>query len=82
MPIFQDFQPEIHDIMEDDRENKVSMWVTSKAQSAIGPYANGGMILVYFNEAVDKVERIVEFVDYAYVKKFFGRLGKYMIEKL
>ena len=54
------------------------MWVDSKAQSLIGPYGNEYMILLYFNEAGDKVERIVEFIDSAYSKDFFTRLGHHM----
>lgn len=78
MPAFQDFQPEIHEIVEDERENKVMMWVSSKAQSLIGPYGNEYTMLLYFNEAGDRVNKIVEFVDSAYVKDFFIRLGAHM----
>lgn len=78
MPAFQDFQPEIHELVEDDRDNKVMMWVSSKAQTLIGPYGNEYTILLYFNEAGDKVNKVVEFVDSAYVKEFFARLGTHM----
>lgn len=78
MPVFHDFHPEIHEIVEDEPGNKVMMWVSSKAQSLIGPYNNEYTILLYFNEAGDKVKKIVEFVDSAYSKDFFTRLRAHM----
>ncbi|ROV88143.1 hypothetical protein VMCG_10430 [Cytospora schulzeri] len=78
MPAFQDFQPKIHELVEDEQGNKVMMWVSSKAQSLIGPYGNEYTILLYFNEDGDKVNKIVEFVDSAYAKDFFTRLGAHM----
>lgn len=78
MPAFQDFQPEIHELVEDERGNKVMMWVSSKAHSLIGSYGNEYTMLLYFNEAGNKVNKIVEFVDSAYVKEFFTRLGAHM----
>lgn len=81
MPLFQRFDPVIHDMVEDEKGNKVIMWVSSSGDTDIGPYGNEYMILLYFNEAGDKVERFVEFVDSRYAMKFYGRLAKHMAEK-
>ncbi|KUI69040.1 hypothetical protein VM1G_04671 [Cytospora mali] len=78
MPAFQDFQPEIHELVEDERENKVIMWASSKGQTLIGPYGNEYMLLLYFNETGDKVKKIVEFVDSGFAKEYFPRLGAHM----
>ncbi|ROW15308.1 hypothetical protein VPNG_03042 [Cytospora leucostoma] len=81
VPLFQDFQPTIHEIVEDERENKAFIWVSSKGETVIGPYGNEYTILLYFNDAGDKVEKIVEFVDSAYTKEFFTRLAKHTAKR-
>lgn len=73
--------PTIHEIVEDERGNKVTIWCSSESDTVLGKYANEYMILLYFNDAGDKVERVVEFVDSAYSKAFFVRLEKFVADK-
>lgn len=80
MPFFQGFEPTIHDMVEDERGNKVTIWCSSVSETAVGRYANEYMILLYFNGAGDKVERVVEFVDSAYSRSFFARLERFVAE--
>eukprot|EP00918_Siedleckia_nematoides_P040272 GHVU01087397.1.p3 GENE.GHVU01087397.1~~GHVU01087397.1.p3 ORF type:complete len:149 (+),score=38.54 GHVU01087397.1:1060-1506(+) len=81
MPLFKNFTPTIKTIVEDDAANTVAIWCSSKADSVIGPYGNEYMILLHFNPEGDKVTRFVEFIDTAFSKDFFGRLGKWAAEK-
>lgn len=81
MPFFQNFEPTIHEMVEDEKGNKVTIWCSSVSDTVLGKYENEYMILLYFNQAGDKVERVVEFVDSAYSKAFFGRLEKFVAER-
>lgn len=80
-PMFSDFEPTIHDIVEDARDNKLIIWASSKGKTVIGPYANEYMLLLYLNEAGDKVERFVEFVDSDNSRNVFSQLQKLVEEK-
>lgn len=79
--MFSNFQPTIHDIVEDPRENKLIIWASSTGDTVAGPYANEYMLLLYFNDAGDKVERFVEFVDSDFSRSTFARLHKVVEEK-
>lgn len=81
MPLFKDFNPVIHQLVEDESANTVAIWCSSTADTVIGPYGNEYVLVLYFNEAGDKVERLIEFVDTEYSKSFFGRLRKYLEEQ-
>lgn len=81
MPFFQGFEPTIHDIVEDERANKATVWCSSVSETVVGRYANEYMLLLHFNDAGDKVERVVEFVDSSYSKDFFGRLREFAAER-
>lgn len=80
-PLFTNFQPTVHDIIEDQRENKLIVWASSTGQTVLGPYANEYMLLLYFNPAGDKVERFVEFVDSDVARSTFSKLYKLMEDK-
>lgn len=80
-PLFSNFHPTIHDIVEDPLENKLIVWASSTGQTVLGPYANEYMLLLYFNEAGDKIERFVEFVDSDVARSTFSKLHKLMEEQ-
>lgn len=81
MPLFKNFTPTIHHLVEDEKANTVVIWCSSTAETAIGPYGNEYVLLLHFNEAGDKVEKFIEFVDTEYSKSFFGRLRKHLEEQ-
>ncbi|KAF3768081.1 hypothetical protein M406DRAFT_329121 [Cryphonectria parasitica EP155] len=81
LPLFQDFNPQIQDIIEDEKGNKVTLWCTSTADTVIGPYANEYMITLHFNEACDKVVRFLEFVDSHVAKTHFEGMRKFVEAK-
>ncbi len=71
---------DINDVFEDEKENKVAIWAKSTADTDLGPYANEYMLLLYMNEAGDKVDRFLEFVDAGQSVSFFPKLMKYISE--
>lgn len=81
MPLFKSFVPTVHQLVEDEKANTIVIWCSSKAETVIGPYANEYVIVLHFNEAGDKVEKIIEFVDTEFSKTFFGRLRVYLEEQ-
>lgn len=78
MPLFKNFTPVVHQLVEDESANTVAIWCSSTAETVIGPYTNEYVLVLHFTEAGDKVEKFVEFVDTEYSKSFFGRLRKYV----
>lgn len=80
-PFFHNFTVTLHDIVEDDAANKVVIWASSTAETDIGPYANEYMLVFYFNEAGDKIDRFLEFVDASVSVDFFPRLREYIAQK-
>ncbi|KAJ4390943.1 hypothetical protein N0V93_004542 [Gnomoniopsis smithogilvyi] len=81
MPLFKNFTPTTHQLIEDEKANTVVIWCSSTADTVIGPYGNEYVLLLHFNETGDKVEKIVEYVDTEYSKSFFGRLRTYLEEQ-
>lgn len=69
-------------MVEDPRDNKMAVWACSTSDTAIGPYTNEYVLLLWFNEAGDKVERFVEFVDSDYSRSMFTRLHKLAEERM
>lgn len=81
MPFFRGFEPTVHDLVVDERANKATVFCSSRSETVLGLYENEYVILLHFNEAGDKVERLVEFVDSGYSAAFFQRLEKALAEK-
>jgi ketosteroid isomerase-like protein len=81
MPYFRDFKVAINDIIEDEKENKIAIWAKSTAVTDIGPYANEYVLVFHFNEAGDKLERFLEFIDSNQVVGYLTELRKYIAEK-
>jgi len=80
IPYFRNFKVVINDIFEDEKENKVMIWAQSTADTDLGPYANEYMLAFYMNEAGDKVDRFLEFVDSSNSVNFFPKLQQYIVE--
>ncbi|KAH9943287.1 uncharacterized protein BXZ73DRAFT_97337 [Epithele typhae] len=78
MPYFKNFTPEIDDIVEDERANKVVIWCHSTADTAVGPYKNEYMLTLHFNEEGDKVTKLYEFVDGANSVDFWPKFWKFL----
>ncbi|KAI0433354.1 hypothetical protein F5Y09DRAFT_299206 [Xylaria sp. FL1042] len=81
MPHFQNFTVTINDTMEDAQENKVVFWARSEASTEIGPYSNEYVLIMYMNEAGDKITKFLEFVDSSYSAAFFPKLREHLAQK-
>lgn len=81
LPYFKGFKVQINDIIEDEKENKIATWGQSIAVTPLGDYANEYMLVFYFNEKGDKVERFLEFVDSANIRQGLWELRRYIAEK-
>ena len=79
LPAFQDFHVTVLDIMEDASANKVTIWASSTAKTAIGDYANEYLLMLYFDETGEKLVRFLEFVDSAQSIEFFTKLRKHVM---
>jgi hypothetical protein len=81
LPYFRDFTVTVNDIFEDEKANKVVIWARSTANTDLGPYTNEYMLVFYMNEAGDKIDRFLEFVDSNNSVEFFPKLKKHIAEK-
>ncbi|KAI1349545.1 hypothetical protein F5Y01DRAFT_183670 [Xylaria sp. FL0043] len=81
MPHFQNFTVTINDVYEDTQENKVVFWAQSEASTEIGPYTNEYVLIMYMNEAGDKITKFLEFVDSSNSVNFFPKLREHIAQK-
>lgn len=77
----EDFKLTVHDLLEDKEENKISMWMSSTANSAVGPFVGEYILILYFDEAGEKVTKLVEFVDSKAGTEFFVKLVEFIQAK-
>ncbi|GAB1320957.1 SLAM family member 5 [Madurella fahalii] len=79
-PTFRNYQMTINDIFEDDKANKVVVWIDATAETDVGPYTNEKMLIFYFDEA-GKISRTLEFIDSAAGVAFFTKLQHHVAAK-
>lgn len=77
-PMFITYRSEVHDVVEDKEANKVSIWCSCNADTVIGPYTNEYILLLYLNEAGDRVRKFVEFVDSEYSASRFAEFSRFL----
>jgi ketosteroid isomerase-like protein len=53
---------------------KCAFYATSWAKSPVGPYANEYTWFLWFSESGEKITKIEEFVDSAYIKDFLAKM--------
>ena len=80
MPAFERFHLTVHDSIVDEAARKVLMHVSSSASTALGPYNNEYMVILYMTEDGRKVDKFYEFVDSAYSIDYMPRLRDAMAE--
>lgn len=81
IPHIKGFRLTVHDIIEDERANKIAIWASSSGATEVGSYANEYMLTFHFNDAGGKMTRFYEFVDASFSQEFFPKLAKHMQEK-
>lgn len=76
MSAFTNFHVTIKELIEDTRQNKVSIWASSTSDTALGPYANEYILVFHFNDEGTKLVGFYEFVDSKYSDEFFTKLHR------
>jgi ketosteroid isomerase-like protein len=70
-----DWQFVADNIVYDTGARKVAFHATSEAKSPIGLYSNEYAWFLQFNESGEKITKIEEFVDSAYITEFLAKLN-------
>ncbi|KAI0115496.1 hypothetical protein GGR51DRAFT_555928 [Nemania sp. FL0031] len=80
-PELPGFTVTVDEVIEDAQANKVVMLAHSTASSDVGPYANEYVLVLYMNEAGDKITKFIEFVDSNNSVTFFPKLLEHIEKK-
>ncbi len=74
LSVIRDFQLTVHNTVVDTEAKTVAVYLYSKGETDLGPYANEYLLMLHMDEEGEKVERLVKFVDSAYSKEMFPKL--------
>jgi hypothetical protein len=77
-PVFQNFNLDVHEVVEDVEARKVVMWLSARADTAAGEYVNEYMWMLEFDESGEKVVEAKEFVDSVMQREFWPKLQESM----
>ncbi|KAH8678504.1 hypothetical protein BX600DRAFT_431778 [Xylariales sp. PMI_506] len=81
IPLFKNYNLEVLDTVVDQTAHKVALHAKSTADTPLGPYTNEYMLFFYMTEDDSLINKVVEFVDSASSKQFFGSLGQLLKSK-
>lgn len=73
-PVFQNFSLTVHDVIEDREAGRICMWLSARADTAVGEYVNEYMWTMDFDESGRKLTQIRDFVDTVVNKEFWPKL--------
>jgi hypothetical protein len=76
--VFQNFNLDVHEVVEDVKARKVVMWLSARADTAAGEYVNEYMWVLEFDESGEKVVKVKEFVDTVMQREFWPKLQESM----
>jgi ketosteroid isomerase-like protein len=76
--VFQNFNLDVHEVIEDVEARKVVMWLSARADTAAGEYVNEYMWVLEFDESGEKVVEVKEFVDTVMQREFWPKLQESM----
>ena len=76
--VFQNFNLDVHEVVEDVEARKVVMWLSARADTAAGEYVNEYMWVLEFDESGEKVVEVKEFVDTVMQREFWPKLQESM----
>lgn len=74
-PAFKDLKVEILDMFKDEENKKMAFWATAKGDTSQGEYSNEYVFMFQINEAGDKIIKLREYVDSAFMKEFSPKLA-------
>jgi ketosteroid isomerase-like protein len=75
MPLFSNFTVKVHNEFHNAEARTSYMHASSRAETAIGTYANEYAVVLSFTKDGTKITKIEEFVDSAYSAQFFAKLA-------
>ncbi|KAK7448502.1 hypothetical protein VKT23_013763 [Stygiomarasmius scandens] len=80
MSTFRNLTVTVKDTIVDEKQRRVLMWASSKAETDIGPYANEYALILKCDED-GRVVWVGEFLDSQYTIAFFIKLREHMASK-
>ena len=79
--IFRNFSLVANDILEDQEARRLCMWLTAKADTAVGEYINEYVWLLDFDKSGTKIMASKEYSDTLMARDFFPKLQAAMKER-
>ncbi|KAF2000644.1 hypothetical protein P154DRAFT_400255, partial [Amniculicola lignicola CBS 123094] len=76
--LFTAFHLTVTDVLEDQEQRKIAMWVRAEGETCVGKYENEYVWKMEFEEGGGKVCEWSEFVDVGMVRDFLPRLREVM----
>ncbi len=71
----------VHEIVHDAPKGKAVVYAITKANTPVGDWANEYAAFITFSVSGEKITKIEEVVDSAFVKEFFPKLQKFLQER-
>ena len=71
----------VHEVLHDAGKNKAAVYCVSKGDTPLGPWALEYAAFLTFNETGDRVARVEEMLDSAFMRDFGPKLGRYFQEQ-
>lgn len=78
IPIFENFNLTVQDVVEDREAHRIVMWLKARADTVVGEYHNEYMWTLDFDETGEKIMRMHEFVDSVVDREFWPKLSAAM----
>jgi ketosteroid isomerase-like protein len=73
-PIFSNFGLTCYDVIEDEKANRICMYLRARADTLAGEYVNEYMWTLNFDDSETKITRVDEFVDTVMNRDFWPKL--------
>ncbi|KAF2209145.1 hypothetical protein CERZMDRAFT_47839 [Cercospora zeae-maydis SCOH1-5] len=82
MGAIRDCEFNVHETVHDPDRNKAAVYCTSQGNTDVGPWNMEYAAFITFNEQGDKVAKLEEMIDSAFMKEFAPKFQKYMREQV
>lgn len=72
----------MHNIVHDSDHNKATLYAIATANTPFMPYRNEQAVFLWFDESGEKVDKIEEMFDSAFMEDFLPKFQGYWAEKV
>ncbi|KAK4124751.1 hypothetical protein N657DRAFT_331757 [Parathielavia appendiculata] len=79
--IMSTFELTVHNVVHDAANGKAAIYAITKADSPSGPYQNEHAVFLWFDESGEKVTRMEEMVDSAFLKDYMPKLQAFLAQQ-